>query len=84
MERCEGGELFTHIVRNRFFLEEDASMLCYEMLKAIDYIHSCNVVHRDIKAENFLFSSKSQSSRLVLIDFGMSIRVSSLSLIFFV
>lgn len=76
MEKCDGGELFTHIVKNRRFEEPEASAFCYEMLKAIKYIHSCCVVHRDIKAENFLFFDQPRHGKLVLIDFGMSTRVS--------
>lgn len=76
MEKCDGGELFTKIVKKRRFSEVEASSLCREMIAAIAYIHSKHVVHRDVKAENFLFSkSKSSHNRLVLIDFGMSVQL---------
>lgn len=75
MDKCEGGELFAHIVKKRRFAERDAAFLCNQMLKAIQFVHSSGVVHRDIKAENFLFSERSTTSRLVLIDFGMSTKV---------
>lgn len=45
------------------------------MLSALEYLHSFDIVHRDIKAENFLFRDKNVASSLVLIDFGMSARV---------
>lgn len=98
MEKCEGGELFSKIVQKRRFTEREASRLCKDMLCAISYIHSYGIVHRDIKAENFLFSDKISNTgnptcavlpalslsatalpedfgRLVLIDFGMSVKV---------
>eukprot|EP01054_Gregarina_sp_Poly1_P010423 Gregarina_sp_Poly_1__10422@NODE_750_length_6465_cov_191_781651_g557_i0_p2_GENE_NODE_750_length_6465_cov_191_781651_g557_i0NODE_750_length_6465_cov_191_781651_g557_i0_p2_ORF_typecomplete_len552_score66_68Pkinase/PF00069_25/8_7e71Pkinase_Tyr/PF07714_17/7_6e41Kinaselike/PF14531_6/2e15Kdo/PF06293_14/1_1e11Kdo/PF06293_14/2_9e03Pkinase_fungal/PF17667_1/4e08RIO1/PF01163_22/1_7e07RIO1/PF01163_22/1_3e03YrbLPhoP_reg/PF10707_9/9_6e07WaaY/PF06176_11/3_4e06APH/PF01636_23/0_0065APH/PF01636_23/1_4e03EcKinase/P len=76
MEKCDGGELFTKIVKKRRFSEVEASSLCREMIAAIAYIHSRHIVHRDVKAENFLFSkSKSSHNRLVLIDFGMSVQL---------
>jgi calcium-dependent protein kinase len=34
--------------------------------------YSKGIVHRDLKLENFLFESKTSSSPLVLIDFGLS------------
>ncbi|KFG46975.1 CAM Kinase family, incomplete catalytic triad [Toxoplasma gondii p89] len=75
MEKCDGGELFEHIVRRKHFDEHDASRLCRQMLLALEYLHGFNIVHRDVKAENFLFHSKSFDASLILIDFGMSVRV---------
>jgi calcium-dependent protein kinase len=40
-------------------------------MKAIQYMHSKNIVHRDIKPENLLFV-KPGSNHLKLIDFGIS------------
>eukprot|EP00923_Selenidium_pygospionis_P023379 GHVN01040745.1.p1 GENE.GHVN01040745.1~~GHVN01040745.1.p1 ORF type:complete len:474 (+),score=64.53 GHVN01040745.1:444-1865(+) len=75
MEKCDGGELFTRIVKQRKFNEEHASVLTRQMLDAIEYVHSLQIVHRDIKAENFLFKGKEEMSNLLLIDFGMAIRL---------
>eukprot|EP01053_Blabericola_migrator_P009774 Blabericola_migrator_1__9773@NODE_535_length_7764_cov_129_977784_g408_i0_p4_GENE_NODE_535_length_7764_cov_129_977784_g408_i0NODE_535_length_7764_cov_129_977784_g408_i0_p4_ORF_typecomplete_len363_score44_88Pkinase/PF00069_25/2_9e75Pkinase_Tyr/PF07714_17/3_6e46Kinaselike/PF14531_6/7_3e19Kdo/PF06293_14/3_8e13Pkinase_fungal/PF17667_1/3_3e09YrbLPhoP_reg/PF10707_9/8_2e08YrbLPhoP_reg/PF10707_9/3_3e02APH/PF01636_23/1_1e06APH/PF01636_23/9e02RIO1/PF01163_22/4_3e07WaaY/PF06176_11/2_1e05FTA2/PF13095_6/0_000 len=76
MEKCDGGELFESILRHRTFPERRAAQLCYQMLRALAYVHSCGVVHRDIKAENFLFKTTHPDSPLKLIDFGMSARIS--------
>eukprot|EP01056_Protomagalhaensia_sp_Gyna25_P000633 Protomagalhaensia_sp_Gyna_25__632@NODE_1297_length_1965_cov_52_862928_g1036_i0_p1_GENE_NODE_1297_length_1965_cov_52_862928_g1036_i0NODE_1297_length_1965_cov_52_862928_g1036_i0_p1_ORF_typecomplete_len336_score43_93Pkinase/PF00069_25/7_1e77Pkinase_Tyr/PF07714_17/4e48Kinaselike/PF14531_6/5_6e19Kdo/PF06293_14/2_2e12Kdo/PF06293_14/7e03Pkinase_fungal/PF17667_1/1_6e09APH/PF01636_23/1e05APH/PF01636_23/2_8e03YrbLPhoP_reg/PF10707_9/1_4e06YrbLPhoP_reg/PF10707_9/1_5e03RIO1/PF01163_22/2_4e06WaaY/PF06176_11/7 len=76
MEKCDGGELFESILRHRTFPERRAAQLCYQMLKALAYVHACGVVHRDIKAENFLFKTTNPDSPLKLIDFGMSARIS--------
>lgn len=75
MEKCDGGELFTKIVKNKKFTEADASALARQMLSAIHYVHSLQIVHRDIKAENFLFKQKEDPSPLLLIDFGMATRL---------
>jgi calcium-dependent protein kinase len=42
------------------------------MLIAINYLHQNQVVHRDIKLENFLYEDASESAKLKLIDFGFS------------
>lgn len=69
LERCEGGELFQKILQVKRFREQEAANLCMQILEAVQYVHSMGIIHRDIKAENFLFTS---SGKLKLIDFGMS------------
>jgi calcium-dependent protein kinase len=71
MECMSGGELFKRVVAKKRFNEKDAVDTTWQMLLAVSYIHSHNVVHRDIKLENFLYE-KEGSNHLKLIDFGFS------------
>uniref|UniRef100_A0A7S4RVJ5 Calmodulin n=1 Tax=Alexandrium monilatum TaxID=311494 RepID=A0A7S4RVJ5_9DINO len=71
MECMEGGELFDRISEKKRFSEEDASHALWQMLLALNYIHSHGIVHRDIKLENFLYDALG-SRTLKLIDFGFS------------
>jgi len=71
MERLEGGELFDRVAALGRFTEKDAQDTMYQILVAINYIHTRGIVHRDIKLENFLYDSK-QYAHLKLIDFGFS------------
>lgn len=71
MECIEGGELFDKIAECKVFREKDAVEATHQMLLAINYLHSLNIVHRDLKLENFLYE-KQGSDFLKLIDFGFS------------
>jgi len=71
MECMEGGELFDRVTEQKRFTERDAADAVWQMLLAVNYLHTHGIVHRDLKLENFLYDRKS-SSHLKLIDFGFS------------
>jgi len=71
MECMDGGELFHRVCQQKVFSEDAAAVAVWQMLLSINYIHSHNIVHRDLKLENFLYESK-DSDHLKLIDFGFS------------
>mmetsp|Transcript_23803 Transcript_23803/g.34084 ORF Transcript_23803/g.34084 Transcript_23803/m.34084 type:complete len:701 (+) Transcript_23803:28-2130(+) len=74
LELCRGGELLErlHMQRNHHYSENMACKYVHTMLSAVTYCHSHNIVHRDLKLENFLFENESADSELKLIDFGLS------------
>jgi serine/threonine protein kinase len=73
MDYCEAGDLASRIGlkwrRRQFFEEELVLAWTTQILLALEYIHSQNVIHRDVKPHN-LFVTKSGS--LQLGDFGMA------------
>jgi calcium-dependent protein kinase len=73
-ELCSGGELYGRLHQVKRFNEIEAIFLISQILKAINYIHSLDIVHGDLKLENFLFSTKDSVLRspIKLIDFGFS------------
>lgn len=73
-ELCEGGDLFDKLEDQSDFhySESKCARLIKQMLSAVRYLHSKNVIHRDLKLENFLFSSTKVDSELKMIDFGLS------------
>lgn len=71
MECMEGGELFDRVTELKRFTERDAADAMWQMLLAINYIHTHGIAHRDLKLENFLYDVKG-SNHLKLIDFGFS------------
>lgn len=44
-----GGELFDRIVEKGSYTEKDASKLIAQVLDAVAYLHSKDIVHRDLK-----------------------------------
>lgn len=74
MDLCTGGELFDRICEKGSYYETDAADIIRVVVSAISYLHSQNIVHRDIKAENLLFKSRETSDPrdLVIADFGLS------------
>ena len=69
MEFCDGGELFEYIVKKEKLEENEASMFFYQLINALEYIHSLGIAHRDLKPENLLLLKNKQ---IKIIDFGLS------------
>lgn len=73
-ELCEGGELFDRVIELGSFSEVQAATCMQAMVRAIHYLHENWIAHRDVKPENFMFTTKDaiERSQLKLIDFGIS------------
>lgn len=71
-ECCDGGELYARLQQRGTYTDLDAAQATREMLRAVGYLHSHDVVHRDLKLENFLYLSEEATTSLKLIDFGFA------------
>ena len=64
--------MIDRIKRKQDFSEQDIVYIIRQLLSAVAYCHSKNIVHRDLKLENLLLSSEGKGATLKIIDFGMS------------
>ena len=53
--------------------EQRAREIIHQLATAVFYLHSLGITHRDLKPENILMKSRSESSEIKLVDFGLSI-----------
>ena len=51
MELLGGGELLSRIRQKKFFTETEAIDIMNKLVRAVDFMHSKGVVHRDLKPE---------------------------------
>ena len=75
MEVIRGGELLEILIDGGAYTEKDASRAMKQAFLAISYLHSQGVVHRDLKLQNLLLSTKERTSDLKVADFGLSARL---------
>lgn len=61
MEYLEGGAL-TDIVTHSRMDEEQIATVCKQCLKALAYLHSQGVIHRDIKSDSILLATDGRVS----------------------
>ena len=92
-ELCRGGEL-TDLIHDRVeegerqraegwtsppcFAEDDASAVLRQVLSAVGFLHSHDIVHRDVKPENVLFLYPEGTRGPGGEDLGLTVRLSDL------
>ncbi|KAH0925674.1 hypothetical protein HID58_017930 [Brassica napus] len=75
MELCGGGELSSRIEAHSYYSEKDSAGILKSVVIALQTCHSMGVIHRDVKPENFLFSSEVENTVLKAIGFGSSVYI---------
>mmetsp|Transcript_5995 Transcript_5995/g.10787 ORF Transcript_5995/g.10787 Transcript_5995/m.10787 type:complete len:346 (-) Transcript_5995:92-1129(-) len=84
-ELAMGGDLFGKIVQQekasrisanenapRCFPEDEVASILRQLLTAVSYLQSQDIVHRDIKPENIVFDTTKEDLIIKLVDFGLS------------
>lgn len=81
LEMCPGGELLDLLQAQpeSRFRQDDAAGFIIQTLRAVSYMHSMRIAHRDIKLENLVVASGCDvplsDTMVKLIDFGCSAHV---------
>ncbi|CAO3588305.1 unnamed protein product [Absidia cylindrospora] len=69
MDYVAGGELFSVLRRSHRFPDHVAKFYAGEVLLAIDYLHSKDIIYRDLKPENLLLDNQ---GHIKITDFGFA------------
>jgi serine/threonine protein kinase len=64
LEYAHGVELFDAILARQRFSESEARPIFVQVARALAYLHSLSILHRDVKPENIMVST-----RVVLCDY---------------
>ena len=69
MPYIRGGELFKVLAAKKRFIERDVKFYIAQIIHGIGYLHSKNIIHRDLKAENLMLD---ENGYIKIIDFGLA------------
>lgn len=72
MELCAGGDLLNYVRKRKKLEEDSAKYLFKQLIEGLGYLHSKNILHRDIKLDNILLDGKGM---VKIADFGVSKQV---------
>jgi len=69
MDYISGGDMAFHLDQKQRFNEKEVRFLAAEIVLALEHLHSCGIVYRDLKLENILLDGR---GHICLTDFGLS------------
>lgn len=73
MEYIEGVEVLDSITEQPHgcYTEDDAKELFIQIMEGVEYLHSMNIAHRDIKPQNLLVTKE---KKVYIMDFNVSFK----------
>lgn len=73
LEYCNGGDLYDKLYTEGPLVEAEAAHWLSSACKALVYLHSLDICHRDVKPGNFLIKTNGDRVTYKLADFGLSV-----------
>ena len=73
MPYCSGGDVAHYLRHSQQLSETVARPLVSQLCSAIEYLHTRNILHRDLKLSNLLLTGDQKT--LYLSDFGLAIQL---------
>ncbi|KAH8618638.1 Protein kinase domain [Trypanosoma vivax] len=79
LEYANGGSLLDLLNKRKqqqpCIPDEEVSNILRQLLLALTFLHERDIIHRDVKPDNILFSTVGNESRLRLADFSWAVRL---------
>jgi len=72
MEYINGGDLRSFVRKKKRIDESTAKFIFRQLIEALEYLHSKNIVHRDIKLDNILINN---FSVIKVFDFNLHLHI---------
>lgn len=71
LEYLEGIDLLQFLI-NGMLKTADIRPIFRQLILAVDILHTCQIIHRDLKLENILVHKGDNQPRIIILDFGFA------------
>jgi serine/threonine protein kinase len=68
LEYVPGGDLGDYLIRKGPLAEDECKRIFSQLVEAVNYMHGCKIIHRDIKLENIMVNGE---KNIKIIDFSL-------------
>ena len=73
MELCLYGNLYQYLKKKGTLSIQLSSVIIFQILETVQYLHNNGIIHRDLKLSNILLSSS--TNKIKICDFGLAVKI---------